>query len=124
MSKILTLEDRIALAKEAIENDKRIVEDALPSIFDKLIRSPRATWFDVGKLHSVIVTLEGGECRLPKMKRVFVAIVKFLNEQLALEKNVYLKYPKVDSCSFSFDPDGDIPTLQVFFERERFSHLD
>ena len=128
MSKILTLEDRIAMEKEATENEKRTVEDALPYIFDKLIRSPSATWFDTGKLCSVVIPLVGGECRLGTLLKhasTFSEMTKFFNEQLALEKNRYLKYPKVVFCSFSTDRFGDNLTLRVFFEsRERFSHLD
>lgn len=124
---ILTLEDRIVLEREAIENEKRIIADAAPLIFEKLIRSPRATWFGEGtssRLHSITVPMEGCKCRLPEIRRFSKAdaITKLLNEQLALEKNAYLKYPKVGHCSL--DGDGDELIVRVFFENRRFSHMD
>jgi hypothetical protein len=122
MSKILTFEDRIAMEKEAIENEKRIIEDALPYIFDKLIRSPRAIWTSTGRLHSITVPMEGGTCRTGVRRSWIDTIAKLLNEQLVLEKNVYLKYPKVDFCSL--EQDGGNLVLEVFFEKERFSHID
>jgi hypothetical protein len=63
---ILTLEDRIVLEREAIENEKRIIVDAAPLIFEKLIRSPRATWFGE-RLHSIAVPMEGANVDFRKL---------------------------------------------------------
>jgi hypothetical protein len=122
---ILTLEDRIVLERKAAENEKRIIADALPIIFEKLIRSPRATWFNEStRLHSITVPMEGSACRIPEIRRFSKTdvITKLLNEQLALEENAYLKYPKVSHCSL--DGDGDELILRVFFISSRFSHMD